>query len=193
MSAFIACGHVCMYICACVRASTQRARASSSVVNYTYGFHYWTSLLWNRKPRVSPGHRDASLATSNRYPSNSGDYQASFSDARRFSAKNASERVSRREIFANSARKLIKNSCLLIIHVCFLLINLNWDYLLRLIAWCEITFTRRKVPRGKKSIRGVTGENEGGDSSLHPLQSFNDDTLLPSLPNGRNSGYVTVT
>lgn len=38
-----------------------------------------------------------------------------------------------------------------------------------------------------------TGENEGRDSSLHPLQSFNDDTLLPSLPNGRNSGYVTVT
>lgn len=180
-----------MYICICVRTNTQRTRASSSVVNYTYGFHYRTSLLWNRKPRRLS--RDVSPATSNRYPSNSGDYQASFSDACRFSAKNASERFSRREIFASFAQKLIKKSCLLIIHEYFLLINLNWDYLLRLIAQYEITFIRRKVPREKKSIRGVTGENEGRDSSLHPLQSFNDDTLLPSLPNGRNSGYVTVT
>jgi len=45
----------------------------------------------------------------------------------------------------------------------------------------------------KKSVLAETGENEGRDSSLHPLQSFNDDTLLPSLPDGRNSGYVTVT
>jgi len=45
----------------------------------------------------------------------------------------------------------------------------------------------------KKGVSAVTAENEGGDSSLHPLQSFNDDTLLPSLPDGRNSGYVTVT
>lgn len=89
-------------------------------------------------------------------------------------------------------RKLIKFLCILS-YVLFLLINLDRDYLLPLIARCEITFTSGKVPREKKSIRGVTGENEEGDSSLHPLQSFNDDTLLPSLPNGRNSGYVTVT
>jgi len=45
----------------------------------------------------------------------------------------------------------------------------------------------------KKSVLAETEENEEKDSSLHPLQSFNDDTLLPSLPDGRNSGYVTVT
>jgi hypothetical protein len=50
-----------------------------------------------------------------------------------------------------------------------------------------------KVLPEKESVTDIREGNDGRDSSLHPLQSFNDDTLLPSLPNGRNSGYVTVT
>jgi len=70
------------------------AHASSSAVNYTYGFHYRTSLLWNRKlryplsfslcppPMLLPSYEKS-------ISSNSGDYQASFSDGRQFREERA--------------------------------------------------------------------------------------------------------
>jgi hypothetical protein len=85
------------------------AHASSSAVNYTYGFHYRTSLLWNRKPRYPSPSLSPSLPLSlslslspslcpppmllpsyeKSISSNSGDYQASFSDGRQFCEERA--------------------------------------------------------------------------------------------------------